>query len=671
MNIPNIVLVKSLLIIASVIGIYFNDLALIFSNALEFSAGNLTNYILLIPLIILFILYRKRELLISIASKIDKSMKIDIILGVTLCILSIFIYIVGSNTLYALEYHMYSLPLFVAGSILLLFNMNMLKHLIFPVIILLYMQPPPGELVADLAADLSWISASMTESFLKTFGMPISLETSYGAPALVIVKDNANIPFYVGEPSSGVYSIIGLSLFGLFAAYIVKGMLWKRISIFVLGLPIFFLLNVLRIIIILVLWYNYGLDVSEAFHTVSGMVMAIIGTLVILVFSDKIMRMDINILPSIKSKPCIACNEHKELGEQFCLFCGRLLQTISRFDSKDIGRIALVVLVLVSGLIVQAYANVSVESTITDLDIASIEGPETTKYFLPEIEGWQLNYAYRDKRVESVLNQDAALSYRYTKDIDVQIKPSVYTGIQISTGRHSWEASMVIYPSRVGRPSAEVIELKDVNILDVKGRFFVYKRPNSNLTEAVLYWFERVPLRFGNNFEQRNVQIVLWSYVDSLSKSGLINNNDIKEVEDLYLSLAVPIKEHWNFQFATLLQENITNMLVEQSPLISILMIIPASLTYAYSYTNNKRMHYMLNRLYKRLSSDDKALIDAIKQSDIATTENVLNKYKDITNKDVSIKEIIDKLLLAKDNNLIIDEIINIDDKPRLVWRIV
>ena len=676
MNIPSIVVIKSAIIIGAILLIYWYDLSLVFSKALTFSAGNLTNYILLIPLLILFILYRKRNILIALTSISDrKNFKLEIIAGITLCILAIFTYIVGSSTLYAVEYRMYSLPLLVAGSVILLFNLKTLRHLLFAIIVLVYLQPPPGELVTDLAADLSWISASMTQSFLSAF-IPITLETSYGAPALIIVQDNAKIPFYVGEPSSGIYSIIGLSLFGLFVAYLVKGEFWKRLSIFGIGFPTFFLLNVLRIIIILALWYNYGLDVSEAFHAISGMVMVTIGTVALLLFSDKVMKMHVRII-NIKSNACKLCNEHKELGEHFCLFCGRFLQGLTKFNVKDATRLTLLILIITSSAALQSYtsANAVVEDEkdlpIAELDISNIEGPETTDYFLPSIDGWELRYAYRDKRVESVLNQDAALSYTYRKNTTEEFQPTIYAGIQISTGRHAWESSLVVQPSRVGRPSAEVIELTNIEVTDDQvGRLFVYKRPGSNLTEAVIYWFERVPLRFGSNLESRNVQIVLWSYTDSLANAGLLKSpDDVEGIKELYLSLARPIKEHWSNAFISVTQTRISEAFISYYPVFAVVMIIPALLTTITNYTSSKKGDYMISRLYRKFASDDKLLIEAIRLADPSTTENILKEYRRLTGKEISSEELLEKLMLARDNDLIKSDVININDEPKFVWK--
>ena len=95
---------------------------------------------------------------------------------------------------------------------------------------------------------MSWSSAVVVEFMLKSIGMPISLDSSFGAPALVMADENgAKIPFYVGEPSSGTYSIVGLSVFSIFVAYILRGPLWKRAMILVVGFPVFYMLNAIRI----------------------------------------------------------------------------------------------------------------------------------------------------------------------------------------------------------------------------------------------------------------------------------------------------------------------------------------------------------------------------------------------------------------------------------------
>ena len=69
-------------------------------------------------------------------------------------------------------------------------------------------------------------------------------------------------------------------------AYILRGKLWKRALIVVAGFPIFYMLNAMRIALIISIWYTSGEVSAEAFHVVSGTVMSAVGTLILLFFAD-------------------------------------------------------------------------------------------------------------------------------------------------------------------------------------------------------------------------------------------------------------------------------------------------------------------------------------------------------------------------------------------------
>ncbi|MDW8275727.1 MAG: exosortase/archaeosortase family protein, partial [Candidatus Nitrosocaldus sp.] len=282
-------LVKAAVIAVAVALIYASDLAIVFRDALVFSSANITNYILVIPFLIAYIVYRKRRMLIAHAIEPRaRAFRLDDAIGLTMVFAALMLYIYGSLTLYAMEYHIYSIPILVAGLTALLFNLRVLRHAIFAIAILAYLQPPPAELLSEIAGDLSWISATLAEAMLKAYGLQVALQVDYGAPALVVSKGEGQTPFFVGEPSSGLFSTIGLSLFALIAAYIARGAIWKRVVMYIIGFPIFFMLNALRISIIIWLWYQYGEQVSEAFHAMSGSIMAVPGTLAILVIGERL-----------------------------------------------------------------------------------------------------------------------------------------------------------------------------------------------------------------------------------------------------------------------------------------------------------------------------------------------------------------------------------------------
>jgi exosortase/archaeosortase family protein len=637
------VIIKCCIILASTIILYYNYLSIIFTNALVLTAGNLSNYILVIPFMIAFILYKKRNLLLTIAKDNDSN-KLEVIIGASLLALSISLSVTGIFSLYSLEYNIWSIPIFIAGNILILFNFTMLRHLFILLLLLIYLQPLPEEFISGFAADLSYISAVIIEVILKIF-LPIQFETSYGAPALVITKNGINTPFYIGEPSSGIFSLVSLSLFGLFIAYILRGNLLKRIIIFVVGLPIFFILNIIRIMIIILLWYNYGYNVSETFHAFSGIFSSVIGTFSLLLISDKLLYVRL-IMKSTYDK----CLLNTHTGDKFCLVCGKVLMSINKVNKSSISRISIIILTIVAGVSIQSYANIA-DTSILTLDINNIKGPETTGILLPSIEGYSYKYLYRDTRVESILNQDAALAYSYSR-VNTTI-PIMYVSIQISSGIHTWEGSMIIYPSKVGRPSATVIELTNVDITDGQSaRFFVYKRPNSNITEAVLYWFERVPLRFGNNYEYRNVQIILWNNVNALVKNGILNDiNDIERLKQFYISMALPIAAYWNNIESSTKGELFKNtLLIESLPHLSYILLTPAMIISLYYYIQIYNIQRNITSISNKLDNMSKIIMNILKKH--MTAEEIYDAYKK-TDNTVTLEQIIDKLNMLLEAHLI------------------
>lgn len=701
----NTLFIKAAVIAIAVALMYMQDLAVIFKDALVFSSANITNYILIIPFLLAYVVYRKRKVLIAVAlegngnRRRGKILRFDDIIGLTLISIAVILYIYGSLTLYVLEFHIYSIPLLVAGLTAFLFNLKVLRHAIFAIVILAYLQPPPAELLSDIAGDLSWLSATLAESMLKSYGLDVTLETSYGAPALVISKDNAKMPFFVGEPSSGLFSTIGLSLFALIAAYIARGAIWKRGIMFVIGFPLFFLLNALRISIILILWYHYGEQVSEAFHAISGSIMAIPGTLIVLIIGDKLLRVSIRSFSSKSNDECSYCSKSSSLHEHICLVCSRVLVSIKGINANSIARFALIAIIASSMIAVsQVQVNTALANTTADrlrsFDMSSITGKEreTVGLLLPELDGYMLEYAYRDTRIEKVLRQDAALAYRYIKVEDnadsnsndissILNRKLFYVGVQISNGRHKWEDSMLIYPSRVGRPTAEVLELKDVNISkDETARLFAYIRPNQKQAEIVLYWFERMPLRFNDTYENRNIQIVLWSYLSTLARNGFIKDeNDIEGAEKFYITIAKQIKAHYDAIKSQLEQKKVVQDTVKQGfPLLMSASILPAALLSLreLSKVNTDKSNSI--KVYSRLSNGDRMIIDALinasnnsnsNNKGYATTEQVAFEYAKLANKNVSIDEVMSMLINARDSGLVKSMIVSINDEPMLVWK--
>ncbi len=669
--------VKIDVLLAVVVLIYWEDLAQVFGKALILNAGNISNYVFVVPFLLAYVIYRKRKVLrVSVAYREAHGFGWDQTMGIALCFGAIVLYIYGSSTLYAIDYHILSLPIFLGGATMLIFNIRTFRHVIFAIILTAFLEAPPGEFVSALSADLSWMMAVMVQVILHSFGLPVSVQGTLGAPALMVTKNGFDTPIYVGESSSGSFSLLGLPLFAAFVAYIIRNTFWKRVVIFGMGFPIFFILNMLRIAVIVTLWYAYGETVSESFHVISGSVMVAGGTIVLLLIGEKIFKIKIW-GQRIPLTQCPICEKSRGAGESLCLLCGRLLKQISTsLDRRSIGRIVILIMIAAVMNTVQVQTYFSSAAAVRDtplsiLDISKIEGPDTTRYFLPQLPGYDLQFAYRDLRIETLLRQDAALAFTYTAQ---NATTTIFSGIQISTGQHHWEASLVIAPSLFGRPVVTVLRLEDIDITPLqKARFFMYQRPDSNLTEAVLYWFVRTPLRFGDGFEDRNVSIMIWSYTDELARGGLIKaSSDVQGTEKLFLSFAKPINDHWNGLTAPSQRQNAMNAVNRNQHVLAAGIILPPTLVYLTHRIKNRSLQLANRKLFNQMPmNEEKLVIDAILHGckGKLTGESIVKVYTRLTGKSITQDKLLEVLEVCRRAGLILEDISNKSDEPVLVWR--
>ena len=205
----------------------------------------------------------------------------------------------------------------------------------------------------------------------------------------------------------------------------------------------------------------------------------------------------------------------------------------------------LIVIVLLLSCSLFSQANSSMLSS--QIDLISIEGDEAVVIFLPMISNWTKEFSFEDKYVKSELQQDATMAFRYTNEKDSS--RVIWVAIQISRGRHMWEDSLLKEPAKRGEPGANVIEHKDLMLIEepiTNAKLFIFQRHASAQPEAILYWFVTAEFKIGELTEERNVLISLWQYTTSLENSGLISDEaNAEEIEELYISFAKPIANHW------------------------------------------------------------------------------------------------------------------------------
>ncbi|MGQ9538273.1 MAG: exosortase/archaeosortase family protein [Candidatus Bathycorpusculaceae bacterium] len=267
-------ILSATLIIFLIFIVYWRDLEILANEALNAEA---LSHLFLMPFFVGYLFYQKRDLFkASVAiegfQKGSMTKHLDALVGFSLCLTAFLLYWYGSYTFYPLEFHLLSLPIFVAGVVLILFNFKALKALLSPILFLFFIVPLPSEIMYTLGGALANFNTQASYALLKAFGFPVTLSTSYGAPTINLASSTEPLSFSIDLPCSGIYTLIAFAMFAAFLAITVSGPFWKKVAIFLIGFPMFEVLNILRITTIISAAVFFGEEIAMSlFHTVAGL----------------------------------------------------------------------------------------------------------------------------------------------------------------------------------------------------------------------------------------------------------------------------------------------------------------------------------------------------------------------------------------------------------------
>jgi exosortase len=135
----------------------------------------------------------------------------------------------------------------------------------FPLLYLALAIPPPGSILADVTSPLKKLASLAATDWLHAFGVPVARE---GVTIFV-----AQYQLLVEDACSGMNSIVGLIAVSLLYIYLVRGSSIRYsivLSAFVI--PIAVVANILRIMVLVMLTYDFGNEVGQGFlHKTAGM----------------------------------------------------------------------------------------------------------------------------------------------------------------------------------------------------------------------------------------------------------------------------------------------------------------------------------------------------------------------------------------------------------------
>jgi len=218
----------------------------------------------LVPFISLYFAYLQKETLGKMKAEGSA-------LGLIVLLFALFLHVIGT-ILYVFSISGFSIFFLVLGLLLYLSGKKITKRLWFPLLFLIFMFPLPEAVINLVSFPLKIFAAEAGVWAVSILGIPIYLEGF-----------NIYIPaghLLVGNPCSGLRSLIAFMALGSIFAYLEPVSTIKKYILFFVSIPIALLSNIVRIPILILVSNYWGLEAAATdtmVHSGSGIFVFILG----------------------------------------------------------------------------------------------------------------------------------------------------------------------------------------------------------------------------------------------------------------------------------------------------------------------------------------------------------------------------------------------------------
>lgn len=212
--------------------------------------------------IVLWLVWQIRESLFSLDATPS------IFPGTLLLVIGMAAYVIGrSQEILVLEV---GSQVLVFGAVLLLLKgFEALWLAWFPILYLLFMIPLPGVIVDTLTGPLKQYVSVIAEQVLYSIGYPIARQG--------VVLHVGQYQLLVADACSGLHSMFSLSALGVLFMFLTRrASVWHNVIMLLSILPIAFLANVIRVMVLILVTYHFGDEAGQGFvHGTAGIVLLI------------------------------------------------------------------------------------------------------------------------------------------------------------------------------------------------------------------------------------------------------------------------------------------------------------------------------------------------------------------------------------------------------------
>ena len=155
----------------------------------------------------------------------------------------------------------------LVGLVITVYGWPMMRLTLFPIAFLAFMVPLPEVLIEKVSFRLKLMAASAATGVLDTIGLAAVREGSY--------IHTPEGPVVVDDVCSGLKYLISLTAFGALYAYLSALRGWLKPFLFFLAIPISFVANVLRVTLLVLIGYAWGVAATQKWysHDVLGFVL--------------------------------------------------------------------------------------------------------------------------------------------------------------------------------------------------------------------------------------------------------------------------------------------------------------------------------------------------------------------------------------------------------------
>jgi EpsI family protein len=418
------------------------------------------SYGFLVPFIAVYLVWLRRDRLKSFSAKPSLWAAFPLSIALMLGLLGL-----AMGDVFSLRV---SMILALASIVYLVLGREYFKAFWFPLFFLLLMIPAPYVLIKNATYHLRYLDAVHAANILQFLGIPVFVDAYF--------IHLPNMVLEVADVCSGVSSVFALFALGTVYAYLLPIRTSLKILLVACTFPFAMVANLIRIVIIAVLAYNFGAIVFQStFHWLTGTTVFLLALLMLISTGELLRR-----------KFSLTVGRESERSE------------IAHFDPKDTSPVSswlphgLCIFVFTTTLILANSLSNGLKMHLgSDLRLLVDSG---THQFIQS----KSQDLYQDSNADTALSVVAIVQNKSPIEVFVGYRGEQTAGIRLRSPKinfpENWN-SVWLKPANVEIASA----------VTIRGNWMLTRRGNTQ--RLVMYWYQIADDTFSGEFENRLRQL--------------------------------------------------------------------------------------------------------------------------------------------------------------------